>query len=489
MNPIDAVVNFFSPEAGYRRIKARAQTAAVMNYDAASKGRRTYGWKAPNTAADAAAYGQRPQLRQLSRDMIRNRPLAARVQSVITGSVIGTGIVPSVNLPTGSEKAKRDIEQTLRDHLGSPDIDALGENNLYGLQAIVMNTVISDGEIFVRQRLRDTRFNPELKIPLQVELIEADWLDTTISSNGQNQVIEGVEYGPTGAIEAYHFWNRHPGEVRVPMTGLKSSRWPSSRVLHIRRSDRPGQMRGVPWLAPVMMTLGEISDYVEAQILKQRMAALLAGVITASSDGAAPDTKSLSDLAPGALVTVPEGSEVNWTSPPKVDGYAEFIKQAVAMIAVGVGVTYESLSGDLSQVNFSSAQMGHMVMDRNVDIWQAMVINQFCRGVATWLLDAWRLQPDFPKRPFSLDWTAPRRPLINPRNDVPAMVEEMESGLTSRQRQQRQLGLDPDTIRRERVEDMKADQKAGLPPIQPKQSGQAAGVLPASEPATQPKGE
>jgi capsid protein len=159
------------------------------------------------------------------------------------------------------------------------------------------------------------------------------------------------------------------------------------------------------------------------------------------------------------------------------------------MIAVGVGVTYESLSGDLSQVNFSSAQMGHMVMDRNVDIWQAMVINQFCRGVATWLLDAWRLQPDFPKRSFSVEWTAPRRPLINPRNDVPAMVEEMESGLTSRQRQQRQLGLDPDTIRRERVEDMKADQKAGLPPIQPKQSGQAAGVLPASEPATQPKGE
>lgn len=468
MNVLDRVVDFFAPQAGLDRIRARAKSQAIMNYDAASKGRRTYGWKSPATSADAAAYGQRPQLRQLSRDVIRNRPLAARAQSVVTGSTVGTGIVPSLAMLGGTDKAKTEAFATLRAHLWSSDIDALGENTLFGLQTIVMNTVFSDGEIFVRQRIRDTRFNPGLKIPLQLELIEADYLNTTVMSNGANQVIEGVEYGPTGAIEAYHFWNRHPGEIRMPQTGLASTRWPASRVLHIRKSDRPGQLRGVPWLAPVMMTLGEISDYIEAQILKQRMAALVAGVISAATDGNNPNTKSLEDLSPGALVTVPEGSEVSWTSPPKVDGYAEFIKQAVAMIAVGIGITYESLSGDLSQVNFSSAQMGHMVMDRNVEIWQIMLINQFCEGVERWLIDAWKLMPSFPQKTFSLDWTAPRRPLINPRNDIPAMVDEIDAGLSSRQRKQRQLGLDPATIRRERVEDMKADQAAGLTPIVPK---------------------
>ncbi|MGV8987808.1 MAG: phage portal protein [Cypionkella sp.] len=466
MHPVDALVNFFNPQAGLARVKARAQSSVVLNYDSASRGRRTYGWKAPATAADAAAYGQRPQLRQLSRDMIRNRPLAARAQSVVTGSVVGMGIMPSVHLPSGSDKAKSVIDEVIRSHLLSRDIDALGEHNFLGLQAIVMNTVFSDGEVFILRRIRDPRFAPGLKIPLQLELREADYLNTTITSNGQNHVMEGVEYGPTGSIEAYHFWNRHPGEVRIPLSGLQTTRWSAANVLHIRRCDRPGQLRGVPWLAPVMMTLGEISDYTEAQILKQRMAALLAGVITAAADGTPADTKALSDLAPGALVSVPEGSEVQWTTPPKVDGYGEFIKQAVAMIAVGVGITYESVSGDLSQVNFSSAQMGHMVMDRNVEIWQAMMVNQFCEGVEQWLIDAWRLQPDFPPKPFSLDWTAPRRPLINPRNDIPAMVEEMDSGLTSRQRKQRQLGLDPDTIRRERVEDMKLDAKVGLVPAQ-----------------------
>lgn len=473
MNPVDAVVNFFAPEAGHRRVKARMATAAVLNYDAASRGRRTYGWKAPPTSADAAAYGHRPQLRQLSRDMIRNRALAQRAQSVVAGSVVGTGIVYSAHVQGGSVKAKAEIEKVLNDHCGTPSIDALGEHDLYGLQRIVMNAVFSDGEVLVRRRMRDPRFATGLRLPLQIEVIECDWLNTTIRTNGANQVIEGVEYGPTGAIEAYHFWERHPGDMWF-MVGNKTTRWPAASVLHIRRSDRPGQQRGVPWLAPVMMTLGEISDYQEAQILKQRMAALLAGVITAAADGTPPNTKTLADLAPGALVTVPEGSEVNWTSPPRVDGYGEFIKQAVATVAVGIGVTYESISGDLSQVNFSSAQMGHMIMDRNVAIWQQMVIDQFCLGVERWLMEVWALVADLPTKPFSLDWTAPRRPLINPRNDLPAMVEEIDAGLTSRQRQQRQLGYDPETIRRERQEDMKADEKAGLPPITAKQPAQGA---------------
>ena len=487
MNVLDRVVDFFAPQAGLDRIRARAKSQAIMNYDAASKGRRTYGWKSPATSADAAAYGQRPQLRQLSRDVIRNRPLAARAQSVVTGSTVGTGIVPSLAMPGGTENAKNDAFATLRAHLWSSDIDALGENTLFGLQTIVMNTVFSDGEIFVRQRIRDTRFNPNLKIPLQIELIEADYLNTTVMSQGANQVIEGVEYGPTGAIEAYHFWNRHPGEIRMPRTGLDTTRWPASRVLHIRKSDRPGQLRGVPWLSPVMMTLGEISDYIEAQILKQRMAALVAGVISAAADGNNPNTKALEDLSPGALVTVPEGSEVSWTSPPKVDGYAEFIKQAVAMIAVGIGITYESLSGDLSQVNFSSAQMGHMVMDRNVEIWQIMLVNQFCEGVERWLIDAWKLMPTYPKKSFTLDWTAPRRPLINPRNDIPAMVDEIDAGLSSRQRKQRQLGLDPATIRRERVEDMKADRDAGLTPIVPKSESTPKPTVELAQPIGAPK--
>lgn len=463
MNPLDSAIAFFAPGAGLQRARARMATASLMNYDAASKGRRTYGWKAPGTSADAAAYPARAQVRQLARDMVRNRALAQRAKEVVVGAVVGTGIMPSIDAPKATPEQKAQIEAVVRAHLLTPAIDAMGESGLAALQEIVMGTVFTDGEIIVRRRFRDPRFNPGLKLGFQIELLEADHLNTTITANGQNQIFEGVEYGPTGAIEAYHLFNEHPGSLKLKRAWT-STRVSAADIIHVRRISRAGQTRGVSWLAPVLMTLGEISDYQEAQILKQRMAALMAGVIETEEGGTEPDLQGIEDLAPGALVKIPMGTKINWTAPPKVDDYGEFMTEAVGMIAIGVGITRESLSGNLKGVNYSSGRMGHMVMDRNVQMWQQnLMIAQFCEGVERWLLEAWPLVRGLPKVPFALDWTAPRRPLIDPTKEIPAMIEEIDAGLSSRQRKQRELGYDPDTIRRERVADLAADAEALLP--------------------------
>lgn len=470
MNIIDRVVHTFSPERGLRRVKARAAANVVMNYDAASRGRRTAGWKAPATAADAAAGASRSRLRQLSRDMIRNRPYAARAQAVVTGNVVGAGITPSVMMPQGTndpESAKAALV-FLKKHLMTPAIDAYGVQSLPGLQTQVMNTVFADGEVLVRLRMRNRIYNPELPLMFQVQLLEGDYLDETITSYGQNEVIEGIEYGPTGRIEAYHLYDRHPGDVRWwSKRALTSSRIPAGQMLHIRRADRPGQMRGVPWLAPVMMTMGEISDYQEAQILKQRIAALMAYFIQSDEDAQVdPNSRSIEEIEPGAIVQLKPGQQVTPTQPPTVEGYGEFMRQAIWTIAMGIGITGESLSGDLRGVNFSSGRMGRMEMDRFVQIWQQqLVVAQFCDGIGRWALETWRMQAagdrNLPTMPESIGWTAPRRPLIDPSKEIKAAKDEVDAGFTSRQRKQRELGYDPDTIAEERREDAARD--AALP--------------------------
>lgn len=467
MNMVDRVVSFFSAQAGYDRAKARQGINALMNYDGASKGRRTYGWKSPGTSAEAAAYLARETLRNLARDMVRNRPLAMRAKEVVVGAVVGTGILPSVHskVTSGADLAK--ISEVVAKHLLSTDIDTLGENTLPMMQELVMGAVFTDGEVLCRRRTRDVRFNPGLGLPFQIELLEADYLNQTVYQNGQNIVNEGVEYGPTGAIEAYHLWNQHPGTMRF-VKNLESTRVSARDIIHVRRTERPGQLRGVPWLAPVMLTLGEISDYQEAQILKQRMAALMAGVIVTEDGGTTPDIKGIDELSPGALVKLPVGNTVQWTNPPTVTGYKEFMAEAVGMIAMGIGITRESLSGDLSGVNYSSGRMGHMVQDRNIQRWQQnLMIDQFCNGVERWLKEAWPLVASLPQAPFDLEWTAPRRPLIDPTKEIPAYIEAADAGMTSMQRIQREQGLDPDVIRRERVEDMQLDNEAGLAPRVP----------------------
>lgn len=480
---IDRAILAVSPERGMRRIKAKTAARAIMNYDAASRGRRTYGWKAPGTAADAAAWGNRARLRNLSRDMMRNRALATRGRDVVTGNVVGTGILPSVR-SANPEDAER-VMDVLRAHLLTPAIDVYGASALPGLQTQVMNAVFTDGEILVRRRMRNLTYEPGLTLPFQVQLMEVDHLDETKTSNGQNEVIEGIEYGPTGRPVAYWLFPYHPGDAwRMGRGGMVSERVPAEQILHIRRIDRPGQMRGVPWLAPVMMTIGELSDYQEAQILKQKIGSLLAFFVESGTSGEVYDGKELSEVEPGAIVGLKEGQKVTPSQPPEVQGYQDFMTQGIRSIAIGLGLTYESF-GDLRGVNFSSGRMGRMEMDRFIQVWQQqLIIGQFCAGVGRWTLDGWRLvqtSRKLPAPPKSIQWTAQRRPLIDPAKEIGAAIDEIEAGLTSLQRKQREMGYDPDEIARERQEDAARGGAAGGGP----RSRRAA---PDAEPADEDSG-
>jgi lambda family phage portal protein len=470
-NWIDRAILGIAPERGARRIAARAKADVLMNYDAASKGRRTHGWKAPSTNADTAAGRSRKQLRFLARDMIRNRALAARGQAVVTGNVVGTGVMPSVRVDPGEDGSE--AMEVIRAHLLTSAIDAYGIEALPGLQRQVMNAVFSDGEVLIRRRMRDLRYEPDLQLPFQVQVMEVDYLDETITSHGQNEVIEGIEYGPTGRAVAYHLYDVHPGDgLHLKGNRFTSRRVPAQQILHIRRIDRPGQMRGVPWLAPVMMTIGELSDYQEAQILKQKIASLLAFFVEAGEDGQIYDGAKIEEVAPGAIIGLSTGQKVTPSEPPKVDGYSDFMREGVRVIATGLGLTYESF-GDLTGVNFSSGRMGRMEMDRFIQVWQQqLIIGQMCTGIARWTLETWplvRMSRRLPPPPKGLDWTPPRRPLIDPSKEIGAAIDEIDAGLTSRQRKQREMGYDPDVIARERAEDAARDGAPARPTSQPTQ--------------------
>lgn len=456
MNLIDRFLMQVSPRRALDRVRSRAKAETLMNFDAATQGRRVHGWKAPGTDADTAAGASRSRLRNLSRDFVRNRPLAARARDVVTGNVVGAGILPSVEMAKADDGQKEAAMAVIRNHLMTAAIDAYGVSYLPALQRQVMNSVFTDGEVLVRRRLRNLAFDPGLDLPFQIQLLEADHLDETLTSHGQNEVIDGIEYGPTGKAVAYHLFDQHPGDMLGALHGrLKSRRVPASEILHIRKIDRAGQMRGVPWLAPVMLTLGEISDYQEAQILKQRVGALLAFFVEADEDGNVYDGAPLQEVSPGAVVGLKSGQKVTASEPPKVDGYAEFMREAVRTIAVGLGLTYESF-GDLSNVSFISGRMGRMDMDRAVQGWQqVLIIAQFCEGVGRWTQEGWRLARaarDLPPVPAKIAWTAPGRPMLDPK-EIDMALAEIEGGLTSLQRKQRERGLDPDEIARERAED------------------------------------
>jgi len=461
-NAIDRLILAIAPERGLARINARTRAHALMNYDAATYGARAPVQKAPATDADTASRFHRARLRQVARELVRNREFAARAQTVIAGHVVGAGIVPSIE---AEDQAVKDSATLLVNrHLLSKSVDTFSAQSLLGLQGVVAKTVVIDGEIFVRRRWRTGAYRGDLPLPFQIELIEADQLDTARTSYGENEVVDGIEIGPTGAPVAYHFLKTHPGKgTSVFRRGSReTTRVTADDVLHIRRPDRPGQLRGVSWFAPVALKLAELQDYQEAEIVKQKMAALLAGIISGGDGTSAKDGPGLAELAPGMMVRLGTDEDVTFTSPPTVTSYDPFMRAGLRAIAAGLGITYEAFTGDLTGINYTGFRAGRVEMDRNVETWQKRIlIEQFCDGVSRWFSEAWRLDPrNETVEGWTLIWTPPKKPMVDPTKEIPAAIKEIDAGLTSRQRKQRELGLDPDVVAAERVED---ETRAGAP--------------------------
>jgi lambda family phage portal protein len=473
VNLIDRAIAALSPQRGLERVRARVALTLLMNHDAATTGRRAGVRRYSGADADTAAAG-RARLRMVARDMVRNVPLAARAVQVITNSVVGDGVIWKAQSRSKARAAQ--ARAVLKAHFDTTAIDARGRCNLYGLQRLVMQAVVESGEVLVM--LRPRARTDGLPLPFQIEVLEADHLDTgrdtlTVPANGHT-IREGIEYDAQGRRAAYWLFPEHPGSQSRLTKVPESVRVPADMVSHVYRPDRPGQMRGVSWFAPVALQLQDLADAQDAQILRQKIAACfaafrvspdvdVAGAAVNRTAQGEDDPGGLSMLEPGRIQNLAPGEDIRFASPPAVEGYDTFTRSVVQSIAVGMGITYESLSGDLAQVNFSSARMGRMDMDRNVSAWQwLMLMPMMMEPLSRWTQAAMARGLEQGAGDLSLAWVPPHRMLVDPSREIPALAAKVRAGFASRQGVVRELGFDPEELLAEQIEDRADCEAHGL---------------------------
>ena len=475
MSLIDRAIAGLSPAWALKRARANAALSIMMNYNAATTGNRGGSWRRSASDADAAA-GHRARLAFVARDMVRNTPFALRAQAVIANNVASDGIIWKVS---GGPKTRAEaLRKALKAHFDTTSIDANGRCNLYGLQRLVVNTIVDSGEVLIRRRRRFAKDG--LVLPFQIEVLEPDFLDTSRDSllasrsTSDNEVREGIEYDAIGRRVAYWLFDRHPGGVLNLRSGLASRRVPASEILHVYRQDRPGQMRGVTWFAPIAMAMQDLDDMQDAQLMRQKIAACFAAFRVSpdgdfeptnnSTSGETADIAGLSNIMPGRIQNLAQGEDIRFSSPPAVDGYDKFTRLVLQSAAAGMGITYEALSGDLSGVNFSSARMGRMEMDRNVSAWQwLMMIPQMMQPLAAWAIEAFEVSTGQRRgSDLTLDWVPPHRMLVDPAREIPALRDKVKAGFASRQGVLRELGYDPEDIMAEQAEDRALCVETGL---------------------------
>ena len=466
-NLIDTVVNYFAPRAGLARARARYATRI---YDAATVGRRGSSWRNRNTSANAEIQLALRPLRDRCRELVRNTPHAGRMVSVFVSNTVGVGLRPVAD--TGSDGLDKRVLELWQEWQETADVE--GVLTFAAQQALAVHSMIETGEVVLRfiDRRPDElkQLGIESPIPLQTQLLEADfidqWREGIYGTVGQNPPPDlgltpdtkrsrlGVGLGEFDRRTGLWLYPWHPGEVVTYNIQPAVSRFhPRPECLHIYRPLRPGQVRGVPWLAPVMTTARDLSDFMDAMLVKARVEACFAAFVvnpdefeqileqtppdqTPEPVSAGMPTATMSTLEPGMIQQLRGGQDIKFAQPTTTTQVEPVLMHDLMAMAAGAGVTYDQLTGDLRQANYSSLRAGKLDFRRLVEQIQAqVVIPMLCKPVWDRFIKRAILGGQLRDRSdgYPAHWVTPAWESVNPKFDLEAELHSVRAGRLSPQ--------------------------------------------------------
>ncbi|MEN9437365.1 MAG: Stenotrophomonas phage, partial [Pseudomonadota bacterium] len=444
---IDKFVGAISPDAGLRRLRARDMLTRA--YEGAST---KDGWRPKRAGASANTdhLADGATLRTRARSLVQNVPYIARAIESLVANTIGTGITPR-----SLSKNAAAIDALWSQWAKVADAD--GHCDLYGLQSLAYRAMEQDGEVLIR--LRPRRPEDGLPVALQIQVLEIDWLDSAkMGTNGQNAIMNGIEYDALGKITAYWLWDQHPGELVAGRRNKANSyAVPAANIIHLYASQRPGQGRGFSRLAPVIARVRDVQLYEDAELqrknLETRLSVLASGDVTAMSmteseaQSTVRATGELGTLASGGITQMPSGVNLTVVEPKAAGGYVEYVKYQLHLIASGMGVTYEMMTGDVREVNFSSARVSMLEFRRNAEQMQWLtLIPRLCQPLWDAFCNAAILAGKMRPGDTAVDWATPKWDYVNPEQDVKANLAEVSGGFTSISEILRRRGYKPELV-------------------------------------------
>jgi len=474
---LDRVVTWISPERGLGRMTARLKAhhleLHLRRYDGAARSRRTSGWLAGSGSANTEIGPALHTLRNRSRELVRNNGWATRAVRHLTNASVGSSGMLATPVQ-GSDALQATVSELWGDWTKSTAIDPEGRLTFAALQSLIVRECFESGEVLLRRRRR--RVSDSLPVPFQIQLLEPDHIDTSRTerrTNG-NVIIQGVEYNRIGRRVAYWLFPSHPGDS-IPLHGprLVAERVAAKDIIHLFEPLRVGQVRGVPRGAPALIRHRDFDEYEDASLVRAKIAAMTVAFITNDVDGKpatgygdADETLPVEGMEPGTVEYLLPGQDVKFNNPMSHDGYEDYARVSLRAISSAWGVSYESLTGDLTSVNFSSGRMGWIQEARDVDSWRRhWLVPQVCDTIWGWFLEGAGLVGAIPSgTKIRADWTPPRREMIQPGQEIRAMKDQIDAGLLAPSEALRQLGYDPRQVWRETKGDLEHLSEMGIDP-------------------------
>lgn len=368
-----------SPSPSVGRISANM---VKRMYALGKPGRLTSGWGTQTTSEDTELSTSLRTARNRSRELVRDAAYAKRAKVIIQNNLIGTGIGMQAKVLTSrgelNERINDEIEEAFEGWMDGAQCHTGEALHLSDMERQLAGQVFEAGEILVR--MHPKRFGPS-RVPLALEVIEPERIADEFQpgpAEATNQVRLGVEVNSFGAAVAYWIRNQHPGELRMSAESVgKIERVPARDIIHLRVIDRWPQTRAMPWMHASGRKFNDMDGLTEAEITASRGAACYMGFIETPDSEKNPlhaeeqeDGSFQQELEPALIDRLAPGEKFNFAAPNRPNAQLDpFMRMMLREVAAGTGPSYESLSRDYSQSNYSSSRLA-LMDDR--DLWRVL---------------------------------------------------------------------------------------------------------------------
>ncbi len=357
--------------------------------------------------------------------------------------------------PTTLDKAANDTIEMHWERFGRT-CDLSGRHKtLYSLLRTTIKGVARDGEAIVR-----VVRNRALPYGMALQLLEADRLDEGLNAtldNG-NIIRQGVEIDSALRPIAYHLKTAHPGEAyATARAGVE--RVPVSEIYHLFTPERAEQVRGITWFHAVIIRGSVLHRYEEAAVIAAEIGASKVAALERADDSPDVIGAGMADGVSGGLPQIkveagemfelPPGYKLNsWNPDYPHANFESFLKACLRGLAAGLDVAAHNLTGDMTDVNYSSARIAELSERETWMVLQDWLITSFVQplyedwlalnllsGNITFPMSGKAIPADrYEKFRSASRFQGRRWSWVDPAKEADANAKLLESGLTSRTR-------------------------------------------------------
>lgn len=473
-------------------------------------------WDAPLRSADLTIVPDKELVDGRAADMVRNDAYLQGGAALRKDNIVGAHFLPNARPATdflrrraGSafdekweEEFQAETEELFDLVAESPDnlLDASGASTLTGMVRLGVGIELTAGEMLAAAEWDRERASRG-EFATMIQMIDLARLSTRPESELDKNVVAGIRKDARGRPVAYQIRTQHPNDLKWDWTLPEWKEvdvrkpWGRLQIIHIKEQMLADQTRGISELASALKVsrIGHRTRDINFQRLAAQ--AIYAATITSEmpSDqvfaqlggetGAEAVQKAVTKYAQGFLgaiaaytsnaknlhidgVKIPHlfpGTKLDLTSPGK-DAFPvqEFEQSLLRYIAAALGVSYEQLSRDYTNTNYSSARAAMTETWKFMQARKKIVADRFASMIwRLWLEEAINQNhlTTLPKKKAPLfysggrlnlmfegvsrvDWIGASRGQIDELKETQAAIARIEAGLSTAEDELARLGKD-----------------------------------------------